>query len=724
MKLQYEIASTGTRALVTDLRTIDAELDRAARRGAQRDGKSAQDRLRITDKAFLAEQRAIAKRELEEQKARQKSVRDEEKTARAKERIEEKSLRYRQQLQNRHFNEVARQHQREERLAERTARNQQRLMQRATEKAARDYKRGAASVIGGATRTVTGVGRTVMGAAGLGGGLAIGNAIHDYAGQAKSASILANAAGKPGEKGLLLEEAQHVKGYTGDETLGALGAFTEKTGDLEAARNLIQDIGKLSLATGGDFTEMGEAAGQVFNVIRDSIDDPLERLKAVQEVMESLAAQGSLGAVEIRDLATELAGLGAATRKYEGDPVELLKTMGAMSQATVARGGAPSAAEATTAITRFGADLTKKPAQKALGKLGIDVFSDKSNQKLKDPRAIMADILGKTGGDLTKLEEIFNAESIKALSGFSPLYLDAEKQQKGSGKKALYDEFERYSGAKVDLEEGYKSRLEDPDVQYMEAMKEFNYALGKELLPTLTKAIPAFQEFIPQLSEAAKTLVGFINWASDHPVAGLGTLIGAAVVKEIAASGINKGISVAFEKLLEVALGNVVGKNLPLPDVAGAGSKAGGAKGLLLGASRLLVNPLTIAAGAGIGLSMMADAMGQRDSEEWDAANKPAWDAHALKVRQEREAEQDRAILRRQENAPAAQELFQKLRDEARERRASAEGGNSGGSGQGTLKTEISDASMNRLASVVASAITESAPGDTSHRSESILRRK
>jgi hypothetical protein len=380
---------------------------------------------------------------------------------------------------------------------------------------------------------------------GLAGGFAAAGAVQSEMSERAQASRLANQAGDPGSKGQLLKESRQVKGFTGGETLSAIEGFVTKTGDLTAARGLIQDMGQLALATGTDFGELGEAAGQAFNVIKDTITDPQERLKAVNDVMRTLAAQGNLGAVEIKDMASELAGLGAATRKFEGGPVELLKTMGAMAQLSVKRGGAASAAEATTAVTRFGADITKRPGQQALAAAGIDVFSDKGKTKLKDPKEIMKDILDKTGGDMTKIEGILNAESGKALAGVSSVYLDAESKKKGTGRAAVDAAFKEFTGASVsdkDISARANSRLDDSDLQFKEAMKDFNEKVGSELLPVLTRLIPQFTRLLPYIERAANLFGKLVEEFAGDPMAGIGKIIAAKLAFDIASAGIGKGL--------------------------------------------------------------------------------------------------------------------------------------------------------------------------------------
>lgn len=595
MRLEYEFGSKpgSVQRLVNDFRTIEGELDKMARKGAARERSEARERLKITDQAFKAEQKAIARKELEEKRAQQRSIKEAERAAKEKQRIEERSLRYRQQIQNRYWQEQARQREkaareaeraaaREARAAERAAAREARLKEQATSRAARDRTRATMGFLGGGLSTAAGLGKAALGVTGIAGGFAVSNMLTSYSDQWKAASILANQAGSPEQKFKILEEAQNVRGFTGEESIEALAKFSEKTGDLEAARGLLQEIGRLTLETGGNFGEMAEAAGQAFNVIRDSIDDPKKQLEAVKEVMETFALQGGMGAVEVRDMATELAGLGAATRKYDVDPVKMLKMVGAMAQATVARGGAPSAAEATTAITRFGADLTKSPAQKALKKLGVDVFAEGSNnQKLKDPREIMSDILEKTGGDLRKLEEILNAQSILALQGFAPLYFEAEKEKKGSGRDALYKEFSRFMDVSADpaeREAKYKSRLEDPDVQWKETQKQFTQAIGRELLPEITKLAPELAKLVPEVVGMTRAIVDFTKWASEHPAAGIGLIIGAAIAKDIAAAGVSSIVSSAIEKLM-LSMAKRFGGGAPNVDVDIPGGNKGGKAG-------------------------------------------------------------------------------------------------------------------------------------------------
>lgn len=558
--------------------SMAAQADREARTAAmywqRAHQRSADYRIRADQKAHAARLRQIAQEEAAQKRAAQSLDRQRSQALMAK------------------YNAEQREAKRNAKQAERNARDAH--LERT--RFAHSAFGSVGNTVGGTLRSVGALGATALS---LGGGFAMAGAVSAQMADSKRAAMLANQAGDPTIKASLLREAQSTKGFTTSESLGSVEGFVTKTGDLSAARSAMPMLAELSLAYGANFAEMGEAAGQAFNVIRDEIKDPLAQMEALRDVMSTMAAQGTLGAVEIRDLTKELAGLGAATRKFEGGPVKLLKTMGAMAQAAVARGGASSAAEATTAVSRFAADIVKKPAQDALGGLGIDVFTDKGKTQLKDPREIMAQILDKTGGDMTKIEEIMNVESAKALGGFSPLFLQAEREnaalpkkdqkQKGeAGRAALMGEFDRFMNAsanKADLDERVASVMEEPAMKFQEAIKDVNTSLGGALLPVVMRLIPQFQELIPAVDVAARMFAKMAETFIQNPLAGIGVIIAAKIAADLAGAG----IGAAARAGLEAAMKGLQNLGNTSPAAAGALKAAGVGAALGLSAATVIL---------------------------------------------------------------------------------------------------------------------------------------
>lgn len=466
----------------------------------------------------------------------------------------------------------------------------------------RSFARGTMGALGGAAGTIAGIGKAGLALTGISGGAAAGIAISTEMRERAKASQLANQAGDPALKGQLLQDARGVRGFTGEEALGGMEAFVTKTGDLEMARKIIGDLGTLSLATGANLDDLGETAGQAFNVIRDQVKDPKQQLIELNGIMTALAQQGNMGAVEIKDLAKDFGKLGAATRGFEGGAPALLRTMGAFAQLAVARGGAEGSADASTASARLVGDIvTNKKKFKALG---VGIKSDIDPTKLRDPLSIMQDVLQKTGGDVEKTSGLFGIESAKIFKGLSAVYSEAEKSKKGSGRGAVDAEFKRFAGATLDpkaLKDRAASRLSDPDIQFKETMKGLNAALAKELLPVAIELGTKLKEATPAIGAFAKKVSEVVMWLAANPWKGIGIVVAGALVKEIASAA----IATKIKALLE-GRGGAGGAGGMKPPGGGAGSLGAAAAGVGMG----FLGSQVVAAGA----NELRDATGMKRS--------------------------------------------------------------------------------------------------------------
>ncbi len=458
---------------------------------------------------------------------------------------------------------------------------------------------GAASVAGRSVGGTFGaLGRTAALGVGVGGAFAVGNAIQTQMAESAKASQLANQAGRPQIKGELLREAQRVQGFTGMESLEGLGAFVDVTGDLESARKMLTSMSQVALATSTNLTDLAGAMGTAFIPLQDAIADPAKRLEALNRVMRATAGMGAVGAVEVKDLASEMAGLAATSSKFAGDAQRNLDVMVAMAQATRQRGGASSAAEAVTSVERFASDAIGK--SKDIKKLGVDVFERDAAgvaSKLKSPDKLMADLISATQGDLGKISSIFGERSIRAVQGFSPLYAAAEaenaklspEQRKArgvAGSAAVAAEMKRLTSATVtepQIAERVASRLEEPDLKFKEAMKEFNRAVGAELLPVITRLIPEFTKLIPTLATGAKLLASLVDAVAKDPVGSIFKLVGAKLLLDLATAGI--GSAVKNKLLALLGAGGGAGGVAPVPGGGGGKFLGRPALGAALGAA-------------------------------------------------------------------------------------------------------------------------------------------
>ncbi|HMR80239.1 MAG TPA: hypothetical protein PKD61_34260, partial [Polyangiaceae bacterium] len=203
----------------------------------------------------------------------------------------------------------------------------------------------------------------------------------------RTATRLSNSAYLPGAAGAagvrqdpssLMADAtgisDRLKGTTtAGEVLAGQSAFVAKTGDLQTARAVTEDLAKLSAAYGSNLEDVVDAAGDVSSVLGNIPN----KAEAINSIMKSVAAQGKLGAVEMSDLATQMAKLTSAAVSFEGDTGQNILKMTALTQFARSKGGAASATQAATASAGFVNQL-KTPARiAAFKKEGIDVMNAK-----------------------------------------------------------------------------------------------------------------------------------------------------------------------------------------------------------------------------------------------------------------------------------------------------------------------------------------------------------
>jgi hypothetical protein len=590
--LKYEIGVTGERSVAAALGNIERRISQHNSRVSRMTGSA---RVARPGSAAGEARREAAALQRENDRQLRAGVAAQAKATKAKER--DASMAHRAELKR--INEQKRARDSLDRQRSRALYSAHQRDTRGTERqamrAVRERERFAKGTFGTAGRSLAGTVGTIgaLGgtALGIAGGFAAAGAIRTQMDERASASRLANQAGDPTLKGTLLTEAQNVKGFTGGEALAGMEEFVTKTGDLGTARQIIGDLGSLALATGSDLGDLGATAGSAFNVLKDQIDDPIERVKQLNALMRTLAQQGSLGAVEIRDLAQDFGKLGAATRAFEGGAPELLRSMGAFAQIAVEKGGADGSADASTAAARLAADMVepakKKRFEALLGGKG-SLKSKTDPTKLRDPLSIMLDVLDKTGGDIDKTAGLFGLESGKIFKGLSATYGEAEKRKKGSGRQAVTDHFNRFAGAKLsekDVKNREASRLADPDLKIKEGMKQFNAKIGETLIPAVLRLSDTFGRLLPYAERAAVVFAGLVETFMDNPLAGIGAIIAAKLVADIASAGVGGSVKGAITSAVKAGSGWV---EKSMGDKTFAGATGGqlasaGAAGLSLG---------------------------------------------------------------------------------------------------------------------------------------------
>lgn len=416
----------------------------------------------------------------------------------------------------------------------------------------------------------------VRGGVGLAGDMArgagvdfnLGGMIGRAVGQERAAVALSNQGFMPGAGGAngrvqdprkILDTARSVAdtyARSTDEILQATSAFVGLTGDLAGARAIMGDLALLSNATGSNLTDMASAAASVSTALDQGFAGTAQqRMDATSDVMRAIAGQGKVGAVEIKDLAAQMAKLAAASGQFAGKREDLLAFVGVMAQESRKAGGSASATQAATSILSFATNLSKpsKAQQKMLAQYGLDPFADKGKTAVKSPEEFIKEAIYKTRGNLQALGGIFSTSgSMRAVRGFANIYNQAGGG--AAGQAAVEAEIATLKRASLDRAEAERANAEVMRTAAAKAQK-FQNNLERVASSMAETVLPQFEQLAPKAIEAAGALGKIVGWAAANPFQAVGAAMAVSVTRAVAESTMRAGI----DKVLSQSLGNAAG---------------------------------------------------------------------------------------------------------------------------------------------------------------------
>jgi len=431
---------------------------------------------------------------------------------------------------------------------------------------------GHASAIAGGIGSSMSFGGRVLGDIMHGAGINtdLGSYIGTNMGIESKAVQLSNSAYIPSEHGAagqrvdpkqLEKEARQVANETAQSATDALDgliAFTEKTGDLDTGRKILKDMAVLSKATGSNMSDTVLAAAAISN----QLGDIPNKGEAATEVMRVFAGQGQVGAIEIRNMATQMTKLAAQARNFKvneetaallgklgvgTDIGQSIAVLGALSQASMQTGGRGTATTATNSAQAFVRDLMGQTAQKRFKAAGIDIYSDNGHTKERDPIDIIRDVLTKTHGKGDEIAHLLsNVNSRAPVMAFAAHYNAAvdqsravhrEKHKKyGSAKEEAeadnaaglaavtekYNEFLSVTMVAGEIQEKYALAMQTGESQvtvFNNKMAETTATMMDEMRPALIAMLPAMVSLTGVMTDGAKRLMhmfGFDEAAADR----------------------------------------------------------------------------------------------------------------------------------------------------------------------------------------------------------------
>lgn len=638
-ELKIRVSAAADPSLRTVFKPIEeaaARAQQAAKRSADGHTKAARDtaaagdrgaaaQAKAADKTAASHARAVAKIERELAKLAAAEQRAAARGAEAHARAEQRKTQMAMREFDRRLQAAKRAHDAEEREIMRTAARAQQAAAKTSAAHAQAQRSSRARDVEAARdglrksmQAAGYVGREL--AQGLGVDFSIGGATQRNVELERRSSLLSLQSKREGsteqltadEVSARIREAATAGGFSNLDAAEGVSQFAAKTGDVGSALRLMKELGPLAQATGTSLDDMVSAAGEVSNALGDMKGE--EKIKAIADAMRAFTAQGMEGSVEISDMATQAAKLGAAAGMFGGDRGKTLGTLGAILQVARAKGGATSADEAGTAVSGMVNTLKTKARRGRFAEAGVEI-EDPTTGLLKDPQAIIEDSIVAADTDTSKFKSMWaNVSGARTVEGFRSSYLEArakakeggasDKEAKRAGLTAIRSTFDTFAGASLSpekVEAMMAERLQNSDVkaqQFQNRLDEIGARAGEKLLPALERLAPVILQVVDAFA-------GTVAWAAENP----GKAITAAIVTSIARARLAE----ALEGILSGAAGGRGGAG------GGAGNAVGGALGVVAAGAGGFMAGKAIAEQAGDERDR-ADAAIRERSAEWENA--------------------------------------------------------------------------------------------------------
>lgn len=517
--------SEAYRPLIKAAGQARTEIDKSSRQAGAAVVQNHTKAAKAAGREYEKSVREIEKWEREKVRAVQKSARDRqreiEKVEREEIRSADRVARAIERAEKQKTKEVLREAAKRQREASQSFRSAQRSAGQSNRSSDRQVFNGinqAGGLMLGAGRAAAGFAMNVARdlAQGAGVDTDFGSMISKNAALETSATNLSNSGYMAGDSRntrvdprMLMGDALALGKETGIDSNAALEGlikFTGKTGDLATGREIMKDLAMFSKATGTNLDDMVDAAGDVAS----ALGDVPNKGEAIKATMKAIAGQGKLGAVEIRDLASQMAKLAANAGQMEGDVTKNIIMLGGFAQEARQRGGAATATQAaTSAAAMMNTFKTPKRAAEFQAATGKSVFN--KSGMIRNAEDLVMEALHARGMNPTGFKKIFsNVAGARAVEGYATIY-----RQHGGGKAgeaAVREEFERMRNAVIadtEILESFQRSLQTTESQ----AAIFNNSMRESALRIQDNLIPALIELAPHLvraGNAAANLTTFL----------------------------------------------------------------------------------------------------------------------------------------------------------------------------------------------------------------------
>lgn len=537
--------------------------------------------IRANERAAIAATRAKAKAERD-------AAREAAKSATAQQRAIDQRVKTQTAL--------ARQRTREERAA---ATEQRRITSARVDFARSTVGAGVGRVAG----AIGSVGRVGAAVAGIGAAGLAASAIAQATQLDEMTRRLAIAGRGKGEKGLSSADLTRqftrtgiASGFSPEQIASGAAAYVAKTGDLGTALKNQGTFATVAQGAGADVTEVFSAAADMAQKM------DITSVKDMSEAFAILSTQGKKGSFELKAMAAEFPSVFSSAANAGAKGISGIRDVGATMQLAMQSTG--NAAEASTAVNAMFRQIQAKGREMQSGKSfsgrKVNVWEGGDpTKKMFGFADIVANAISASRGDVSQLNEVFDARGVKAINPMIAAYREANLNAGGgkagdeAGKIAVknkFSEFRDVSGDFGEIERDAQDAMKSFSVQMEIINTKLKDAIGSQLFPEIVKLIPQITALVPQVAKLVSGFVKLVSWLADNPLKGIGIALVASIGLEMAKARLGSVLADGLKAILTGAqtggFRGAAGAVLPTrggTTVAGAMGAAG--TGLAIGAA-------------------------------------------------------------------------------------------------------------------------------------------
>lgn len=373
-------------------------------------------------------------------------------------------------------------------------------------------------------------------------------------------------------------------------------SFTGKTGDFAAAAASAKELASMTLASGANMGEMGSAAGFVYNQLK-GMPDAAER---TLDVMRGIVGQTAVGAVEMEEYAKQMGRIAANAKMFQGDVSKNILELSALTQLSIAEGGATSGADAARSIAAFANTTSKGQRINAFAKHGVKLFNESGTQK-RPILDIIKDSLIKSKGSIPEMTKMW-ADTLgqKPIRGLTNAFNEAGGGEKGW--QAALEKIKPFMNTQM-TKEVERANIADYEKTTAARAQAFQNSLDKITDSMANRLLPTMEKMAPTVLDLTQKFALVVNWAAENP----GKAITAAITASIARAGLESVGRMFLDRLIGGIAGEAIGGGVGgglLKGAAGLGGRGvaalSSAGGGIMGASGVAGVLLATAAAAGM----------------------------------------------------------------------------------------------------------------------------